>query len=720
MYKRVFLATLLFSALTLSVSAQNAEKREITYQDISQQKFASQSISGLHPMNDGEHYSAKRGQAVVRYSYQSGQAVDTLFDASKCTPLLKFDSYTLSQDESVILLATQTESIYRHSSKAAYWIYDCVSGSLKPLSKHDKQQEATISPDGRKAAFVRDNNLYIVDLSSGQEKQITSDGVKGQIINGIPDWVYEEEYGFSRAYHWSPSSDAIAFYRFDEKDVKSYSMDVFKNELYPQCASFKYPKAGETNSIVQIKVYRVNTGVTTDVDLGSETDQYIPHIEWTGRASELAIHRLNRLQNKYELLFANSILGASRVIYTEISPRYIERIDDNKVKFLADGKRFIIKNETSGWMHLYLYDMNGKMLNRITQGDWEVTSLDGIDNKNGLIYYTSTEESPLRRNLYRIRLNGRNKDRMTMRDGFYSTSFSKECKYYISTFSNAETPPVITLHRADGRLVRSLEENTRLQQNIAEYHMPSKEFFTFKNPQGVVLNGYILKPHDFDSTKSYPLFMTQYSGPGSQQVADRWGLSWESALLKEGIIVACVDGRGTGFRGEEFRKCTYGKLGELEYLDQAAAAEYLGSLPFIDKSRIAIYGWSYGGFMALNCILKGADIFAMAVAVAPVTSWRYYDTIYTEIYNGLPQQNPQGYDDNSPINYADRLKGKLLICHGTADDNVHIQNTYEMINRLIKADKDFDMLIYPDKNHSMGSSRDNLINKIIRFTTENI
>lgn len=707
------------AVLLLSVGPVSAQTlKGVSYDDIAAGKLAARSVGGLRPMGDGEHYTTLSGGNVLRWRYADGALVDTLFRAPE--KLAKaVAGYELSNDGAKILLTTGREPIYRHSAVADYYIYDRSTGDLTPLSEGGKQQEATLSPNGERAAFVRDNNLFVVDLADGKERQITTDGKRGFIINGIPDWVYEEEYSFSRAYEWAPGSDAIAFYRFDESGVREYSMNTFNGKLYPENYDFKYPKAGEANSEVNIKVYRFDGDSVVDVDLCQDTtDTYVPRIEWTSDG-KLAVHWLNRLQNHYRILLASPTTGAASVLYEERNPRYVERINNETATFLPDGKGFVVKSERDGWMHLYRYDMAGKLLNRITGGDWEVTALYGIDDKSGKVYYQSTEGSPLGRGVYCVGLNGKGKRLLSSPDeaGTHAGVFGPGYRYWIDYFSNNTTPTVVTLRRvSDGRAVRVLEENAVLRKRLAaEYALPRKEFFTFTTPEGIVLNGYMLKPADFDSTRRYPVLMTQYSGPGSQQVADKWGWSWETALVDEGVLVACVDGRGTGFRGEEFRKCTYGSLGALEVEDQIAAAKYLGGLSYVDPARIGIYGWSYGGFMALNCILKGNDVFALAVAVAPVTSWRYYDTIYTELYNGLPQENPKGYDDNSPIYFAERLKGKLLLAHGTGDDNVHIQNSYEMIERLVRAGKSFEMLIYPDKNHGMGSSRDHLLRRAIGF-----
>ncbi len=677
-------------------------------------------LSGVTSMGDGEHYAVVENGAIKLYDYATSTMQETVFDASEHSPAIRFTSYFFSPDESKIMLVTDVEPIYRHSFKAQYYVFDRVDGSLRPLSSNGPQQVATFSPDGTKAAFVRDNDLYWVDMAADKfvEHRITDDGKFNYVLNGIPDWVYEEEYSFARAYEWSPASDYIAYMRTDEERVREYNMNMFDGKLYPTVYKFKYPKAGQMNSIVTVHAYDIASGKSVEMETGDPSDRYIPRIMWAG--DKIAVADLNRLQNDLDLLLCDPATGESRVIYHEEDDRYIDRIGDNTFTFLSDGDRFLVFNESTGYRHLHLYSKSRGYIGPVTSGDYEVTDLLGVDDKKGVIYYMSTEASPLKRDLYTVKLNGKGKKRLTGGDGTYSIVPSKGFNYYISYFSSADTPTVVTLCKGDGKPVRRLYENTSLKQAAAEGRIPLKKFFTFENETGLQLNGYMLLPQDFDSTKTYPVLMTQYSGPGSQRVADKWGTDWESELTAHGYIVACVDGRGTGFRGEEFRKCTYGNLGRLEVEDQIAAARYLGSLPYVDPSRIGIYGWSFGGFMALNCILKGNDVFKMAIAVAPVTNWRYYDTIYTELYNGLPQDNPEGYDQNSPINFADRLKGKLLLAHGTGDDNVHIQNSYQMIEALTAADKPFDMAIYPDQNHSMGRDRVHLIDKCMQYVIDNL
>jgi dipeptidyl-peptidase-4 len=623
--------------------------------------------------------------------------------------------FTFSTGEDNSLTPNGIEPIYRHSFRAEYLVADSI-----PLSRGGKQQAAQLSPDGKKAAFVRENNLFYVTLDDMRETQITFDGRMNEIINGIPDWVYEEEFSFARAFEWSPGSDRVAFLRFDESRVRQFSMNLFAGQLYPSVYTFKYPKAGEENSVVTVHTYDLTGGTTRTMDIGPQTDQYIPRIRWTP-GGQLAIYRLNRLQNHFEVLLADAESGKSRVIYEERNDRYVERVDQGTITFLADGDRFIVRSERDGWFHLYLYSIEKGLLNPITRGEWEVTELLGVDEKINRIYYTSTETSPLRRDLYRVRLDGDAKERLTRGEGTHRIVFNDDFSQFIDYFSNAATPQKVTLNDANGHELRVLEDNAALRERLRERQVPRKEFFTFTTPDGTVLNGWMLRPPGFSEETRYPVLMTQYSGPGSQEVSDSWSMDWEDALVQTGYLVVCVDPRGTGFRGEAFKKITYRELGRYETEDQIAAARYLATLPYVDASRIGIYGWSYGGFMALNCILKGADVFKAAIAVAPVTNWRYYDTIYTEIYNGLPQDNPAGYDRKSPIFFADRLQGKLLIAHGTGDDNVHVQNTYEMINQLVLADKEFEVAIYPDKNHGMApGGRNHLMRKCIEFIQNNL
>ena len=709
------LLTVFFALCTLNTITVSA-RPAFDYSALRDGTFEQKTVSGVRSLSDGERYTTMSDGRVLCFSYRTGEPAGVLFDASAAEPRIEFTDYVLSADERRLLLTTDVEPIYRHSFTAEYWIYDRQDGSLRRLSQGGPQQQAQFSPDGSRVAFVRGGNLFVADPAAGSERQLTFDGRFNHIINGLPDWVYEEEFSFARAFAWSPDGRKIAYLRFDESRVKQYNMNRFAGGLYPENYTFKYPKAGEQNSVVELYCCDAADGSTVRMDTGEQTDQYIPRLFWTP-TGQLGFYRLNRLQNHFEVLLCDSS-GASRVVYDERNDRYVERVDGRTVTFLPDGDRFVVRSERDGFMHLYLYSVSEGLLGRITSGEWEVTELLGIEGDR--VYYLSTETSPLRRDLYTVRLDGRGKRRLTGGDGTYRIAPSRGFRYFISYFSNVRTPNRVTLHRSDGRLVRTLEDNAALRAKLDELQVPVKEFFRFATSEGVELNGYMVRPNGFDSSRRYPVLMTQYSGPGSQQAADRWTIGWEDVLVQQGYIVACVDGRGTGFRGEEFKKCTYGELGKYETVDQIEAARYFASLPYVDPDRIGIYGWSYGGFMALNCILKGNDVFRAAIAVAPVTSWRFYDTIYTEIYNGLPQDNPSGYDDNSPIHFADRLKGKLLIAHGTGDDNVHIQNTYEMITRLVEYDKPFELYVYPDRNHGMGPSRHHLMERCIEFVQRNL
>lgn len=709
------LLTVFFALCTLNTITVSA-RPAFDYSALRDGTFEQKTVSGVRSLSDGERYTTMSDGRVLCFSYRTGEPAGVLFDASAAEPRIEFTDYVLSADERRLLLTTDVEPIYRHSFTAEYWIYDRQDGSLRRLSQGGPQQQAQFSPDGSRVAFVRGGNLFVADPTAGSERQLTFDGRFNHIINGLPDWVYEEEFSFARAFAWSPDGRKIAYLRFDESRVKQYNMNRFAGGLYPENYTFKYPKAGEQNSVVELYCCDAADGSMVRMDTGEQTDQYIPRLFWTP-TGQLGFYRLNRLQNHFEVLLCDSS-GASRVVYDERNDRYVERVDGRTVTFLPDGDRFVVRSERDGFMHLYLYSVSEGLLGRITSGEWEVTELLGIEGDR--VYYLSTETSPLRRDLYTVRLDGRGKRRLTGGDGTYRIAPSRGFRYFISYFSNVRTPNRVTLHRSDGRLVRTLEDNAALRAKLDELQVPVKEFFRFATSEGVELNGYMVRPNGFDSSRRYPVLMTQYSGPGSQQAADRWTIGWEDVLVQQGYIVACVDGRGTGFRGEEFKKCTYGELGKYETVDQIEAARYLASLPYVDPDRIGIYGWSYGGFMALNCILKGNDVFRAAIAVAPVTSWRFYDTIYTEIYNGLPQDNPSGYDDNSPIHFADRLKGKLLIAHGTGDDNVHIQNTYEMITKLVEYDKPFELYVYPDRNHGMGPSRHHLMECCIEFVQRNL
>lgn len=692
----------------LAVSAQP----KFTYADIASGKFAQKSVAGLRSMNDGEHYTILDAKGIYRLSYLDRDKREVVFEGFEG----EIADYTFSPDESKILLRISSRPLYRRSHFSKYVVYDRASGEMVDVDESSDVRYALFSPNGKKVAYVKDNNIFINDLEQKFTYQITEDGSWNHIINGMPDWVYEEEWGIDHAFCWSPDGEKIAFLKSDESEVEEFGFMKFLTETpYPELFKYKYPKAGEKNSKVSLHVFDIREGVARKVNR-KEGDLYIPFFSWTpdGR---LYYYEINRLQNHLDVILCED--DNQRVIYTESNDKYIDGISNGTITFLSDSERFLVQSEREGYNHLYLSSLSKGELTPVTSGDWNVTEVVCATDKK--IWYLSTEGSPLRRELYTINLNGKGKKRLSTTEGTYRIVPSEGCKYYISYFSNASTPNTVTLHKGNGKLIDTLEANTELKRYIAEIGLPQKEFFTFVTPRGDTLNAYIKKPADFDATKKYPVLLTQYSGPASQDVRDRWTIDWEDALVQHGYIVVDCDPRGTGFRSAEFKKSTYGIMGRLETEDQIAFAEWVKTLPYVDGERVGIYGWSYGGFMALNCILKGADTFKMAISVAPVTSWRYYDSVYTERVNGLPQDNAEGYDEPSPIGYAANLKGKLLLMHGTADDNVHIQNAYAMVHEFVKAGKQIDMMIYTDDNHSMMPyGRVNVREKMVEYCLENL
>ena len=680
------------------------------YASILELRKANGSISGLRSTADGEHYTFRDGGAIARRSYTDRSQSEVLLNV----PFAWLD-YTFSPDERVLLVAAAkgAQTIYRHSFTADYWLAEVGGTPEKILAA---VRDVTFTPDGKALVYAKENNLYLYDLATRQSTAITEDGRWNEVINGTTDWVYEEEFGFTQAYAISPDSRQVAYLRFDESRVPLFEMMRFDGSLYNKAYSFKYPKAGDQNSLVELWVYDRECGSKRKVDTGAESDQYISQLGWTP-AGELYFFRVNRRQNHFEIVVDNN--GSQRVAYDEQAPQYVERKSASDVLFV-DADRFVMREETStGYMHLYLHSLKRGRICTLTSGEWEVTRIVGTDGQN--VWYLSTEGSPLQRQLCRVALTGKKRSCLTTEKGYYAIAPSRGMKYYISTFSNASTPNIVTVHKGCGAVVDTLVDSRKAVAALGK--RATREFFTFTTERGDVLNAYMVRPLDFDPTKRYPVLLTQYSGPGSQSVADRWSADWEDAVVPHGYIVVCTDGRGTGYRGEAFKKVTYGRLGALEVEDQISLARYMARQSYVDAERIGIYGWSYGGFMALGCALRGEGLFKMAISVAPVTTWRYYDTIYTEIYNGLPQENPAGYDDNSPINFAEKLheRTRLLIMHGTADDNVHLQNTIEMTRALNRAGKQYDMMIYPDQNHSMRpNDTANIRTKMVEYTLKNL
>ncbi|MFL5763825.1 MAG: S9 family peptidase [Bacteroidia bacterium] len=718
-----------FSALL--VNNLSAQKKDISVEDIWKTgTFRANGVYGLVSMNDGMHYSTIEDGKILRYEYAKSSAPEIIVEEKNLMidgKAISIDNYQFSPDESKMLISTGTEQIYRHSTRENNYVYDRKAKTLTAVSSGAKQMYATFSPDGNKVGFVRENNIFIKDLATGKETQVTSDGKWNNIINGATDWVHEEEFSFSVAYFWSPDSRKIAYYKFDESKVKEFSFNEFGNQLYPTEYKYKYPKAGEDNSLVTIHTYDLGTGADKLMDIGKETDQYIPRVKWTMDPNVLSIVRMNRHQNKLDLMLNNASTGESKTVYTENSDTYIDIHEGqgDYVYFTADKKNFLIMSEIDGYNHIYLYDMSGKLVKQVTKGNWDVVSFQGIDEKAKTVFYTCSESTATEKDVYSIKLDGSGKKKISSGKGVNAPEFSTGMKYYINTWSDANTPPVIAIYDAQGKQIRVLEDNQELAKKMAEYNMTKKEFFMFKTTEGVDLNAWMIKPVNFDANKKYPVFMYFYGGPGSNQVNNAFdgrNFFWFEMLAEKGYLIMCVDNRGTMYRGKAFKTCTYKQLGKLEVADQIEAAKYLGTLSYVDKSRIGTFGWSFGGYLSSLCITKGADYFKMAIAVAPVTNWRYYDNIYTERFMQLPKENASGYDDNSPINYVDKLKGKYLLIHGTADDNVHVQNTMEMITALVNANKQFDLFMYPDKNHSIygGNTRLHLYNKMTDFILNNL
>ncbi|MUU78837.1 S9 family peptidase [Winogradskyella endarachnes] len=721
---RHFIAIIGFTITTLVFSQQ----KQITLQDIWTGEFRTEGMQALHSMANGNQYSVlnfnrqDRTSTIDIYDYKTLEKVKTLISSADIAEIQGFFDYSFNENETKIILTTKSRPVFRRSTLGEYYIYDIASKKVVKVSD-DLVQEPTLSPDGTKVAYGFENNLYVKDLKSGKVSQITTDGEKNKIINGITDWVYEEEFSFVRAFDWNADSNQIAFIRFDETNVPEFSMDVYGSDLYQTQHVFKYPKAGEENSKVSLHLYNLNSKKVEELKVDKTyQDFYIPRLEWTNEANVLSVQFMNRHQNELDLWMIDTKTMTSQKVLGEKDKAYID-VTFN-LTFLEDNS-FIWTSELDGFNHIYHYAKNGKLINQVTKGNWEVTNYYGFNEKANTIYFQSTENGSINRDVYSIKLNGKSKKRLTQKDGTNSAAFSADFTYFINTFSSATTPYEYTLVDAKkGEIVKNIKDNKRLVEQLKGYVLSKKEFSTI-SINGNNLNMWTIKPANFDANKTYPLFMYQYSGPGSQQVANRWNGAndyWYQMLAQQGYIVVCIDGRGTGFKGADFKKVTQNELGKYEVEDQIEAAKQLGKLDYIDAERIGIWGWSYGGFMSSNALFKGNDVFKMAIAVAPVTSWRFYDTIYTERYMTTPQENPTGYDENSPINHVDKLKGDFLLIHGSGDDNVHVQNTMRMVEALIQADKQFEWMIYPDKNHGIygGNTRLHLYKKMTNFIHETL
>ena len=711
----------MFMLLGLSVSAQQYGLKEIV-----NGVFNPRSIKPMISSANGLHYYQMNDEssAVIKYDYATGNVVDTLFSTKKarqCT-FDTFQGFLVSPDEFKVLVYKDREQIYRHSFKANYYYHDVRRNLVRKLTENDsKQMIPTFSPDGKMLAYVADNNIWLAKFDFDTESQVTKDGEFNKIINGATDWVYEEEFGTTQLMEFSPDNTLLAFVKTDQSNVTEFSFQLFENKLYPDLYTYKYPKAGEKNSTVGCFVYDISAQTTRKMDVPLDDDGYMPRISFTKDETKLAIMTLNRNQNRFDMYFTNPRSTVSKLIMREESKYYIDSEFIKSIHFLPNQFTYI--SEKDGYSHIYLYGLSGSLQKQLTSGNFDVTSLYAVDSESGVVYYQAADESPLKRSIYKTSIDKGVTTKLSSNSGFNNAMFSNNAKFYVNHWSNTTTPKLTTMHDSSGKLLRTLQDNQDVAQKVVQANFPTKEFITLPAADGrIQLNGWMLKPNSFDASKKYPVVLIQYSGPNSQQVLDRFEIDWYYALAEEGFIVVSVDGRGTGARGETFRKQTYLNLGLIESDDQVAAARYLTSLPYIDSNKIGIWGWSYGGYNVLMSMSRGNGIFKAGVAIAPVTDWRFYDTVYTERFMRTPQQNATGYDKGSAVKLAPDLQGSLLLVQGTSDDNVHLQNTMEYSRALIKADKHFDMFIFPDKNHFIneGNSRMYLYNKVIDYYKNNL
>lgn len=727
----------LLCLLVQVVPAQGSKALDL--KEITSGKFRAEGIQGVIPMADGEHYTQMNaeGTQIIKYSFRTGQQVEVVFDVAKareCT-FKRFDGYTFSPDGSKILIRTETQPIYRHSYKAVHYLYTIKRNIVEKLSEGGPQQSPVFSPDGNMVAFVRDNNIFLVKMLYGNsESQVTEDGKFNHVLNGIPDWVYEEEFSFATALEFSPDNTMLAFIRFDESEVASFTFPIFAGqaphysalETYPGAYTYKYPKAGEANSKVSVHTFDIKSKVTRKMKLPLDPDGYIPRIRFTQDAAKLAIMTLNRNQNRFDLYFADPRSTLCKLVLRDESPYYINESVFDNIMFYPQNFSFI--NEKDGYSHLYWYSMGGNLVKQVTKGKFEVKRFIGWDAATNTFYFESNEESPLRTAVYKTDKKG-GRIKLSEKAGTNSAIFSSNLKYFMNTYSNLQTPAVITLNDNTGKVLKTLVTNQKLKETLAQYQLPKKEFFTFRTSQGTELNGWMIKPADFNESKKYPVLLYQYSGPGSQEVVDKWGIGgdrggigWDAYMASKGYVIVCVDGRGTGGRGAEFAKCTYLNLGVKEAQDQVETAKHMAAQPYVDKSRIGIWGWSFGGYMTIMSMSEGTPIFKAGAAVAAVTDWRFYDTVYVERFMRTPQQNAEGYKAGSAFTRAANLNGRLLLVHGMADDNVHFQNCAEYSECLVQADKQFDMQVYTNRNHGIygGNTRYHLFTRLTEFFLNNL
>lgn len=690
--------------------------QEITLDKIYSGQYRGRGISGISSLSDGEHYAVIEGNAIVKYSYVNTHKIGNIVDG-------KYYNYEFSNDESKILLLTESLPIYRHSFLGKYQVKDLKSGREVFINGGKLIQEPRFSPDASKVAFVEGNNLFYQDLETGIITQITTDGEKNHILNGVSDWVYEEEFGHSRQYEWTKNSDAIVFVKSDETAVREVNLPIYQGNLYPEEMKFKYPKAGEENSKVSAFMYQLSNKKLSKIDLSAFKGYYIINVVPTQKYDEVVLITSERNQNAMDILKVNIKTGKTIKLFTEIDEKWIDT-DKNIIEFLEDNS-FIWASERDGYRHLYWYNENGKLKKQITKGNWEVVEYYGFNPKTKEVFIQTTQNGSINKVISKVNINTGKSLIISEKEGDNIANFSKNYRYFIETSSAVDKPYTYTLKDKDGILIKDLQNNKEQYKRLERDNFVAKEFFTIPNAVGDSMNAWIIKPKNFDKMKKYPVLMYQYSGPGSQSVENSWdngNALWFNMLAQKGYLVVCVDGRGTGFRGAKYKKATYKNLGKYEIEDQITAAKWLGNQPYVDANRIGIFGWSFGGYMTSLALTKGADTFKLGIAVAPVTNWRYYDSIYTERFMGTLQENPSGYDDNSPTNFAHLLKGKLYIIHGTADDNVHFQNAMEFSEALIQHKKQFDFMAYPDKNHGIygGNTRQHLYELMTNYILKNL
>ena len=734
--KRIFFLLIFYLLIFVSGFAQT---NELSDEDIwKSNKFQPDYFPEIVPLKNTDQYcimeADENNLLINKYDFATGNKIETIFNSkfiskNDSIQVDAISNFSLSDDASKILFSSSTESIYRHSSTSDFFVWDIKKQKLKSLTIDGKQQLAEFSPDGTKICFVKENNIFIKDLTNDQVTQVTNDGKFNYIINGATDWVYEEEFSAAKGFFWSSDGVEIAYCKFDESRVKEYTL-TFYDSLYPTQYHYKYPKAGEDGSKVSVWIYNLKTQTSQKIEIKDDKDYYIPRIRWSNEPDKLAIFKMNRLQNEFDILMYDITNKNLKPIYQESNKRYVDIIHDFNGKYadvltFLKNNDFIITSEKDGFNHIYLYKNDGTLKKQLTKGNWDVIEIEGVDEEKGIVYFISSEISPMDRSLYSVRLNGSDKKKISLTIGCNDVVFSGKYNYFLNTWSDANTPTISSIHRSDGAKIRELNENIRLNKLLNSFHFPVQEFFTFKTSQGVFLNGWMIKPLNMDKNKKYPVLMYVYGGPGIQTVVNEWGFKyslWFRLLAQKGYIVISVDNRGTGSRGEEFKKCTYSHLGNIETEDQIEAAKYLGKLSYVDAARIGIFGWSYGGYLTALCMTKGADYFKTGVSVAPVTDWRFYDNIYTERFMGLPKDNSSNYKESSVLTYADLLKGNLLLIQGMADDNVHLQNSTAFINELINNNKSFESQFYPDRNHNIygGNTRLHLFNRITEYILKNL